>query len=114
MEDGVTIAVCLKRAGKGNIPGALKAHQNLRSERVKAVQKTGESTRDLWHKTDWEKAKKDPSSIGFPREDWIHGFDAEQYAEDNFETASGDTAAYQDSERNVLDQERPAMAKVTS
>jgi hypothetical protein len=30
MEDGVTIAVCLKRAGKGNIPGALKAHQNLR------------------------------------------------------------------------------------
>ncbi|CEI62261.1 unnamed protein product [Fusarium venenatum] len=114
MEDGVTIAVCLKRAGKGNVPEALKAHQNLRYERVRAVQKTGESTRDLWHKTDWEKAKKDPSSIGFPREDWIHGFDAEQYAEDNFETALGDTAAYQDSESNVLDQERHAVAKVTS
>jgi 2-polyprenyl-6-methoxyphenol hydroxylase-like FAD-dependent oxidoreductase len=130
MEDGVTIAVCLKRAGKGNVPGALKAHQNLRYvlasfpdtrvtdtifryDRVRAVQKTGESTRDLWHKTDWEKVKKDPSSIGFPREDWIHGFDAEQYAEDNFETALGDTTTLQDSERNVLDQEMPAVAEVT-
>ncbi|CAG1997265.1 unnamed protein product [Fusarium graminearum] len=114
MEDGVTIAVCLKRAGKGNIPGALKAHQNLRYERVRAVQKTGESTRDLWHKTDWEKAKKDPSSIGFPREDWIHGFDAEQYAEENFETALGDVATQQDPERNVLGQEQPVVTKVSS
>ncbi|CEF78546.1 unnamed protein product [Fusarium graminearum] len=112
MEDGVTIAVCLKRAGKGNIPGALKAHQNLRYERVRAVQKTGESTRDLWHKTDWEKAKKDPSSIGFPREDWIHGFDAEQYAEENFETALGDVATQQDPERNVLGQEQPVVTKI--
>ena len=30
MEDGVTIAVCLKRAGKNNVPEALKTHQALR------------------------------------------------------------------------------------
>ncbi|KAF4957337.1 hypothetical protein FSARC_11336 [Fusarium sarcochroum] len=86
MEDGVTIAVCLKRAGRDNIPGALKAHQSLRYDRVRAVQKTGESTRDLWHNTDWDKVKKDPSSIGFPREDWIHKFDAERYAEETFDS----------------------------
>ena len=45
----------------------------------------GESTRDLWHKTDWAKVKEDPESIGFPREDWIHQFDAEKHAEEAFD-----------------------------
>ncbi|KAK3693129.1 hypothetical protein B0T22DRAFT_400888 [Podospora appendiculata] len=85
MEDGVTIAVCLKRAGKANIPGALKAHQEIRYERVKLVQKTGELTRDRWHKTDWTKVAEDPQSIGFHREDWIHLFDAEAHAEQVFD-----------------------------
>ena len=49
------------------------------------MQKTGESTRDLWHKTDWAKVRDDPESIGFPREDWIHQFDAEKFAEENFD-----------------------------
>lgn len=52
---------------------------------MKAVQKTGETTRDMWHKTDWGKVKDDPSSIGFPREDWIHQFDAEKHAEETFD-----------------------------
>lgn len=54
---------------------------------MRAVQKTGESTRDLWHKTDWAKVKEDPESIGFPREEWIHQFDAEKYAEETFDEA---------------------------
>lgn len=68
-----------------------------RYERVRKVQKTGETTRDLWHKTDWEKVKADPKTIAFPREGWILDFDAEQYAEDNFDevvkerTAGGST-----------------------
>ncbi|KAI6456186.1 hypothetical protein MCOR18_011754 [Pyricularia oryzae] len=84
MEDGVTLAVCLRRAGKGDIPAALWTHQDIRYERVKAVQKTGETTRDMWHKTDWEKVKQDPKSIAFPREDWVHKHDAEKHAEDVF------------------------------
>ncbi|KAK0670213.1 putative zeaxanthin epoxidase [Cercophora samala] len=87
MEDGVTIAVALKRGGKEGVPAAVRAHQELRYERVGAVQKTGESTRDRWHKTDWETVKTNPKSIEFPREDWIHGFDAEKYAEDNYDEA---------------------------
>ncbi|KAK3309406.1 uncharacterized protein B0T15DRAFT_545188 [Chaetomium strumarium] len=51
----------------------------------KAVQKTGETTRDRWHKTDWEKVAKDPKSIAFPREDWIHHHDAEKHADALFD-----------------------------
>lgn len=57
---------------------------DYRYERVRKVQKTGETTRDLWHKTDWAKVREDPKSIAFPKEGWILDFDAEQYAEDNF------------------------------
>ena len=56
-----------------------------RYDRVKAVQKTGETTRDMWHKADWDKVKKNPKSVQFPREDWIHMFDAELHAEEVFD-----------------------------
>lgn len=59
--------------------------ENRRYERVKAVQKTGETTRDLWHKTDWAKVKEDPQSIALPREDWIQLHDAEGHAEEVFD-----------------------------
>ena len=85
LEDGVTIAVCLRLAGKESVPGAVRTHERIRYDRVKAVQKTGETTRDMWHKTDWEHAKKHPESIQLPREDWIFGHDAEKHAETVFE-----------------------------
>ena len=47
MEDGVTIAICLRAAGRDNIGGATRAFQEIRYERVKGVQKTGETTRDV-------------------------------------------------------------------
>ena len=58
---------------------------HCRYERVKAVQKTGETTRDMWHKADWDKVKEDPKSVQFPREDWIFEHDAELHAERVFE-----------------------------
>lgn len=82
LEDGVTLAVLLRKAGKGNVKGGLRAYQDIRYERVRKVQKTGETTRDMWHNTDWEKVKKDPQSIAFPREDWIFAHDAEKHAEE--------------------------------
>ncbi|CAJ0543175.1 Ff.00g004470.m01.CDS01 [Fusarium sp. VM40] len=114
MEDGVTIAVCLKRAGKNNIPGALRAHQHLRYNRVRAVQKTGESTRDLWHNTDWDKVKEDPSSIAFPREDWVHQFDAEKYAEEQFDGIFGEANTRDEINEGVLDHETPAVTRVAT
>ena len=102
MEDGVTVAICLREAGKKNVQAALRAFQDIRYERVKAVQKTGETTRDvsdcfwemsctfllrltvvqMWHKADWDKVKQNPESIQMPREDWIHGHDSQQHADE--------------------------------
>jgi len=88
LEDGVTLAICLKKAGKNNIPVAVRTYQEIRYDRVKAVQKTGETTRDMWHKTDWDKVKKDPKAIELPREDWIMGHDAQKHAEAVFDETS--------------------------
>ncbi|KAL1848896.1 hypothetical protein Daus18300_013455 [Diaporthe australafricana] len=85
MEDGTTLGICLRRAGKENAQAALKTHEEIRYERVKAVQKTGETTRDMWHKTDWNKVREDPTSIAMPRDDWIHFHDAETHAETVFD-----------------------------
>lgn len=85
MEDGATLAVCLRRAGKKHVQAALKTHEEIRYERVKAVQKTGETTRDTWHTTDWNKAKEDPASLALPKEDWIHNHDAGTHAETVFD-----------------------------
>lgn len=103
MEDGTTLAICLRRAGKENVQAALKTHEEIRYvillkkykckfadgirryDRVKAVQKTGETTRDMWHKTDWNKVREDPKSIAMPRDDWIHFHDAETHAETVFD-----------------------------
>jgi len=57
----------------------------VRYERVRLVQKTGETTRDMWHKADWDKVKEDPDSIHLPREDWIFQFDAEKNANELFD-----------------------------
>ncbi|KAI0905463.1 hypothetical protein F4823DRAFT_610869 [Ustulina deusta] len=85
LEDGVCIAVCLRKGGKQNVPISVRAHEKIRYDRVCATQKTGESTRDMWHKTDWEKVKENPEIIQFPRQDWIFDFDTEQNAEETYD-----------------------------
>jgi hypothetical protein len=81
MEDGATIAVCLTRSGKSNVQEAVAVFEALRYERVRAAQKTGEKTRDDWHKADWKAAKANPESMMLKREEWLLNFDAEEYAE---------------------------------
>jgi len=85
MEDGVTLGVCLRKAGKNNVPLAVRVYERIRYDRVRRVQKTGESTRDMWHKADWDAVKKNPDLIKLPREDWILKHDSRQFAEDNFD-----------------------------
>ena len=50
MEDGVCLAVCLQLSGKQHVTDALRAYEKIRYDRVCKAQKTGESTRDRWHK----------------------------------------------------------------
>lgn len=84
MEDGATMAVCLSKGGKANVQQAVAAFEGLRYERVRAAQKTGEKTRDTWHKANWDEAKKNPESMKLKREEWLLNFDAEEYAEKNY------------------------------
>jgi len=84
MEDGVTVAVCLAMGGKENVQEAIEAFQAIRYDRVKAAQKTGETTRDTWHKADFEAVKKDPESMKLKREPWLLDHDAETYAEEHY------------------------------
>jgi len=88
LEDGVVLAVALRRAGKENVSKAVRTYQEIRYDRVKAVQKTGETTRDRWHKADWDEVKKDPKKVELPREDWIFMYDAEKDTEDRYEEVS--------------------------
>jgi 2-polyprenyl-6-methoxyphenol hydroxylase-like FAD-dependent oxidoreductase len=81
MEDGTTIAVCLHRAGKANAQEAIQVFEALRYERVRAAQKTGETTRDTWHKAKLEDMKADPESMKLKREPWLMDHDAEAHAE---------------------------------
>ena len=113
MEDGVTMAVCLRKAAeeaaaaaagacndsKGEeekkrrrrkdlgdrIREAVAAFEAIRYERVRSAQKTGEQTRDIWHKADLEAARRDPPSLRLRREAWLLDFDAERYAEENYD-----------------------------
>ncbi|KAF2464336.1 putative monooxygenase [Lindgomyces ingoldianus] len=82
MEDGVTAAVCLELAGKSNVPEAIRAYEKIRYGRVHAVQQTGVTNRDNWHKADFDLVKKNPESVKLPREPWILNFDCQQHAYD--------------------------------
>ncbi|KAI9759958.1 MAG: hypothetical protein M4579_001991 [Chaenotheca gracillima] len=87
MEDGVCLAACLELSGKENVSDAMRAFERIRYERVRAAQKTGESTRDTWHKADFENLKKNPESIRLKREPWLLDHDAEAHAYEHYDEA---------------------------
>jgi hypothetical protein len=80
MEDGATLAVTLQLAGKAHVAEALRGYQRIRYDRVRRAQKTGETTRDRWHKADFSTSQVDPDKMKLVRESWLLDFDAEQHA----------------------------------
>jgi 2-polyprenyl-6-methoxyphenol hydroxylase-like FAD-dependent oxidoreductase len=84
MEDGATVAACLQISGKGKVQDALKAFEQIRYDRVRRAQKTGETTRDTWHKANFSKLKSNPENLKLKRESWLLDFDAEAYAYENY------------------------------
>lgn len=98
MEDGVTAAVCLELAGgAAGVPRAMRAYERLRYDRVHRIQATGVTTREQWHKADWNAIWAKPELLHLPRMSWILDFDSEQYAYENFEkeAAAIDEKAHQ-------------------
>lgn len=89
IEDGVTVAVCLEKGGKDNVREALRTYEAIRYERVHRIQMTGVTTREQWHKADWEAIRRNPESLHIKREAWMLNFDCEAHAYDVY----SDTAA---------------------
>ncbi|KAH9214552.1 hypothetical protein DL95DRAFT_389528 [Leptodontidium sp. 2 PMI_412] len=57
VEDGATIALCLAKAGKGNIPVALNSYFKLRYAYVAKAQAGGIAQRKKWHENHNEKGE---------------------------------------------------------
>jgi hypothetical protein len=79
MEDGVALAICLEKSGKSDVLVAIRAYEAIRYERVHRAQMTGVTTREQWHKADWDKIRKDPTSLHLRREPWLLDFDQEPH-----------------------------------
>lgn len=85
MEDGVTLAACLDIAGKQNVTVAMRVYERIRYERVHKIQATGVTTRDKWHKADWDLIWQDPTLLHLKREAWILNFDVEKSVYSEYE-----------------------------
>ncbi|KAK0625424.1 hypothetical protein B0T17DRAFT_591004 [Bombardia bombarda] len=88
MEDGVVMAACLdKVAGHPGlvVQDAVRVWQKIRYDRVHKIQATGVSTREQWHKADWDAIWANPESMHLPREAWILDFDPEADAYARFD-----------------------------
>ncbi|KIW79159.1 hypothetical protein Z517_05771 [Fonsecaea pedrosoi CBS 271.37] len=88
IEDGATLGVLIKKAGKKDIRRALKIFEKLRFERTSLTQRAGWELRHRWHQTDWDAVAKDPSFLNQPQPRWLYGHDAADYAEANYDAVS--------------------------
>ncbi|KAG1767550.1 monooxygenase [Suillus occidentalis] len=77
VEDGLTLAITLRLAGKDNIPLGTRTWESIRYQRVRDAQMMGESTRDKWHGA---RAGDTGESFELPMPEWLMGFDAEAHA----------------------------------
>lgn len=113
MEDGVVLAACLDAAGGGkdNVQEAVRVWERIRYERVHAIQATGVSTREKWHKADWDAIWRDPKSLHLKREEWILKFDAEEEAYKAYARVRDELGKKQEA-RNGLNGEAVAQSVV--
>lgn len=85
MEDGAVIAACLDISGRERVTEAVNVWEKIRYDRVHGIQATGVTTRESWHKADWDAIAKDPMLLHLKREEWILNFDAEEDAYNRYE-----------------------------
>lgn len=92
VEDAATIALCLAKAGKHQIPLALHAYFAFRYDHVKAAQQIGITQRDKWHnlhdKTSKKMVKDLDTSKGVLDSYKLWAHDAEQVVIDGWDTVS--------------------------
>ncbi|KAH7075029.1 salicylate hydroxylase [Paraphoma chrysanthemicola] len=78
-ESAAVLALCLKLAGKENVPLATRVYEKLRFARVRQSQRNGEDLRDRWHnalKNLDDNEDINPEDVKI-RNRWLYSFDAE-------------------------------------
>lgn len=89
VEDGASIALCLAKAGRENVPLALHTYFSIRYEHVKAAQQVGIDQRDKWHnlhdKKTMEMTKDLDTSKGVLDSYHLWAHDAEKEVEDGWD-----------------------------
>ncbi|KAF7524936.1 hypothetical protein G7054_g11258 [Neopestalotiopsis clavispora] len=86
MEDGASIAECLRLSGQAGPALAAKVHQLLRFERVSLIQRMGLINRANFHREGHEEVKTLQSRITQGKWLWAHR--SEEYAAENFAPAA--------------------------
>ncbi|KAI1270553.1 FAD/NAD(P)-binding domain-containing protein [Xylariaceae sp. FL1019] len=88
-EDALSLATCLRIAGKGKESIATKVHNKLRFERVSTIQRFGVITRSVLHRVDLDAVRKHPEVLKeqMTMPEFIWGHDPVQYAIDNYAAA---------------------------
>ncbi|KIZ17085.1 FAD-dependent monooxygenase [Streptomyces natalensis] len=80
IEDAVALAVCLRDAGAGELPAALRRYESLRRPRTTLVQERSRGNSTAFHLPDGEAQRERDAAMGTPapeRQDWLHGYDVE-------------------------------------
>ncbi|EJU01717.1 FAD/NADP-binding domain-containing protein [Dacryopinax primogenitus] len=93
MEDGVVLACALFSAGKSRVPLGVRAYERIRYERCRRAQLMGESTRDKWHKADFDNlmsSEENMRAMDLPHPPWLFWHDAEKHTLDVFPEVAKD------------------------
>ncbi|KAM3506530.1 hypothetical protein MY11210_007522 [Beauveria gryllotalpidicola] len=95
MEDGVALAVCLQRAGRNNVPLALRVMERIRFNRSHVTHMASITVRDGYHSVDFEgdEILKNPQVLNLPRPAWVIEYHVEQEAERHFDGLAADVEA---------------------
>ncbi|GME23743.1 salicylate hydroxylase [Neofusicoccum parvum] len=91
LEDGVAVAVALKRAN-GDVPLALRVFERIRFNRSHVIHMSSVTNRDDYHQVVWtpEFVRDHPGALSIPRMDWIMEHDAKANAEEHFDHLAAD------------------------
>jgi 2-polyprenyl-6-methoxyphenol hydroxylase-like FAD-dependent oxidoreductase len=95
MEDGVALAIALKRAN-GDIPLGLRVFERIRFNRSHVTHMASITIRDGYHNVDWEgeELRKNPQILNLPRPSWVIEHDIEKEAEEHFAHLAEDVKSY--------------------
>ncbi|KAJ3547590.1 hypothetical protein NM208_g1435 [Fusarium decemcellulare] len=86
MEDGHSIAECLRLGGKGRVNLATKVHELLRYQRTALVQRCGFANKSALHDNTMEDiVASDRKPLYYGK--WLWAHNAERYATENFDSA---------------------------